>query len=154
MVEARISQLGEPVREIRQREVATNNVDVSDLRLDCVSYTTTVSDERFLQWITSDNRIAGFLRLSLPHMGEADREPRVAMIREVHVYGRVAAIHEGRDGAAQHAGLGRQLVEEACARARAAGYGAIDVISSVGTRNYYRALGFVDAGLYQRRYLA
>lgn len=154
MVEARIAKLGEPVQEIRQREVATNDVDVSDLRMDCVSYSTTVSEERFLQWVTPDNRIAGFLRLSLPHGEATDRGPRVAMIREVHVYGRVAAIHEGRAGAAQHAGLGRRLVEEACDRARAAGYDAIDVISSVGTRNYYRALGFADAGLYQRRELS
>ena len=129
-------------------------MDVSDLRLDCVGYATTVSDERFLQWVTPDGRIAGFLRLSLPCAEATDRGLRVAMIREVHVYGRVAAIHEGRAGAAQHAGLGRQLVEEACDRARAAGYDAIDVISSVGTRNYYRALGFTDAGLYQRRELS
>jgi elongator complex protein 3 len=101
-----------------------------------------------LQWVTSQDRIAGFLRLSLPFDAEE------AMIREVHVYGRVAGIHEPSRGGAQHAGLGRQLVEEACARASAAGYHAINVISSVGTRNYYRSLGFVDGELYQRRSLA
>ena len=104
-----------------------------------------MSDEKFLQWITADNRIAGFLRLSLPH----DRSE--AMIREVHVYGRVAAIHATREGAAQHAGLGRALVEEACRIAHEAGYEAINVISSVGTREYYRSLGFAEAGLYQAR---
>ena len=75
------------------------------------------------------------------------------MIREVHVYGRVAAIHASEQGGAQHLGLGRQLVEEACRLAREAGYPAINVISSVGTRAYYRGLGFEDAGLYQRRTL-
>ena len=77
-----------------------------------------------------------------------------AMIREVHVYGRVAGLGTSERGVAQHAGLGRQLVEEACRQARQEGFGAINVISSVGTRNYYRKLGFVDAGLYQRRELA
>ena len=55
------------------------------------------------------------------------------MIREVHVYGKVAALHRTGEGT-QHLGLGRALVEEACAQAAAAGYTAINVISAVGTR--------------------
>ena len=147
MVERHMAEVGGSVNEIRQREVATSDVQLSDLRMDCVPYATTVSDEKFLQWVTADNRIAGFLRLSLPH----DRSE--AMIREVHVYGRVAAIHATQEGAAQHAGLGRALVEEACRLAREAGYEAINVISSVGTREYYRSLDFVDAELYQVKQL-
>ena len=78
--------------------------------------------------------------------------PNEAMIREVHVYGQVA--HLGRaDSSSQHRGLGRELVEHACGVARAAGYGRVNVISSVGTREYYRRLGFADVGLYQRREL-
>ena len=148
MVEGRIGDRRAEVREIRMREVATDDVSLSDLRLDCVRYRTTVSEEHFLQWVTPEGRIAGFLRLSLPEGRQ------VAMIREVHVYGRVAGLGAGAQGAAQHAGLGRRLVEEACAQARLAGYDAIDVISSVGTRNYYRGLGFADGELYQRRTLA
>ncbi len=148
MVEARITSAGADVREIRMREVATSDVAPSDLRLDCVSYHTTVSDERFLQWVTPEGRIAGFLRLSLPLTGTE------AMIREVHVYGRVAGLGASERGGAQHVGLGRALVEDACCRAREAGFAAINVISAIGTRNYYRGLGFDDAGLYQRRSLA
>ena len=147
MVEARIARLGAPVHEIRMREVATTDVDPAALRLDCVAYRTTVSDERFLQWVTDDGHIAAFLRLSLP------REGTQAMIREVHVYGRVASLGSSERGGAQHAGLGRQLVEEACVQAREAGFSAINVISSVGTRGYYRNLGFGTAGLYQQRSL-
>jgi len=73
------------------------------------------------------------------------------MIREVHVYGRVAGLGSSTDGAAQHVGLGRALVEEACRLAREAGYAQIAVISAVGTRAYYRGLGFYDHGLYQLR---
>lgn len=147
MVEAKVSGLHVPVYEIRQREVSTDNVDPESLRLACTRYMTMVSEERFLQWVTDDHRIAGFLRLSLPR-GRAE-----AMIREVHVYGRVARLHEAEQGGAQHAGLGRQLVEEACRQAGKAGYEAINVISSVGTRDYYRRLGFEDGKLYQRRVL-
>ena len=71
------------------------------------------------------------------------------MIREVHVYGRVAGLGTSEAGAAQHAGLGKALIEEACRQAREAGYGRVAVISAVGTRRYYRSLGFVDEGLYQ-----
>lgn len=147
MVEAHIARAGESVSEIRQREVATADVRLSDLQLDCVTYDTTVSREHFLQWVTEDDKIAGFLRLSLPV------DARDAMIREVHVYGRVAAIHESLAGGTQHLGLGRQLIDRACKMARDAGFNAINVISSVGTREYYRSLGFSDAGLYQKRWL-
>ena len=75
------------------------------------------------------------------------------MIREVHVYGKVAKLHSAGEGA-QHLGLGRQLIEAACDIAREQDYQKINVISSVGTREYYRSLGFIDNGLYQQMSLA
>ena len=205
LVEARLRDSGRTggIQEIRFREIGTGRVDMDSLRLDIVSYQTSNTSERFLQWITPDNRIAGFLRLSLPsaeyirsvecgsECGAADgagrgaahevgrwaahedehgaaREagpgratasarvlpvlPGEAMIREVHIYG--VATHLGEDGSsAQHSGLGRRLIERACDIARDAGYERINVISAVGTRAYYRRLGFVECGLYQQREL-
>ena len=78
--------------------------------------------------------------------------PGEAMIREVHVYGMAARVGE-EGSAAQHHGLGRNLVERACEMAREAGFARINVISAVGTREYYRHLGFYDHGLYQQRRL-
>lgn len=160
MVERHIEQTerGGRVADIRYREINNRATDVADLSIDDVIYETAVSTEHFLQWVTSDNRIAGFLRLSLPKrdavtartdlpIGEGE-----AMIREVHVYGAAAKLHATSKGA-QHLGLGRTLVETACSMAHDAGYDAVNVISSVGTRAYYRALGFADAGLYQKRTL-
>ena len=162
LVERRLQEAGEgaEVQEIRFREVGTRSFDASALSLDIVPYATTNTRERFLQWITPDNRIAGFLRLSLPDLRYVDalsselpvREGE-AMIREVHVYG--VATQLGEDGvSAQHIGLGRRLVERACEIAREEGYTKVNVISAVGTREYYRGLGFHDNGLYQRRGLA
>ena len=74
------------------------------------------------------------------------------MIREVHVYGKVAQLHGGGQNA-QHRGLGKALVERACEIASDAGYQSINVISAVGTRGYYARLGFEQAELYQRRTL-
>lgn len=162
LVERRLQEAGEgaEVQEIRFREVGTRSFDASALSLDIVPYATTNTRERFLQWITPDNRIAGFLRLSLPDLRYVDalsselpvREGE-AMIREVHVYG--VATQLGEDGvSAQHIGLGHRLVERACEIAREEGYTKVNVISAVGTREYYRGLGFHDNGLYQQRGLA
>jgi elongator complex protein 3 len=157
MVEERLSNRRDEVQEIRMREIATGDVTVGDLRLDCVRYRTATAEEHFLQWVTEQGRIAGFCRLSLPTVRKdnpiAPIPPNAAMIREVHVYGRVAGLGTSEQGAAQHAGLGKALVEEACAHARAAGFQQVAVISAVGTRAYYRGLGFGDAGLYQLRIL-
>ena len=74
------------------------------------------------------------------------------MIREVHIYGKVAGLNrpQASEGS-QHLGLGRQLIEAACKIAQEQGYHRINVISSVGTREYYRSLGFTENGLYQQR---
>lgn len=171
MVESRIDSQGLTTGEIRHREVSLDEVDAETLHLDVVSYETTATSEKFLQWVTPEGKIAGFLRLSLPHKGainalrkdyDKDVHERTtlpfplaedeAMIREVHVYGRVAKLStEGTS--AQHRGLGSQLVETACAIARNAGYTHINVISAIGTRGYYRKLQFYDNGLYQQRAL-
>lgn len=170
MVEDAIRNAGEAdrVQEIRFREISTASVDIDALSLETVPYETAVSREFFLQWVTPDGRIAGFCRLSLPKAeavaalaAQAEAEgaglpvqPGQAMIREVHVYGKVASlVHgdttQGSASGAQHMGLGRQLVARACDIARAEGFESINVISAVGTRGYYRSLGFSDAGLYQ-----
>ena len=160
LVELRLRERGAAgVQEIRFREIGTAAADTTSLTLGVVAYDTLTTSERFLQWVTPENRICGFLRLSLPDAGyvadHADELPvdvGEAMIREVHVYG--MATHVGEEGrAAQHRGLGRALVEKACVMAREAGYKRINVISAVGTREYYRALGFADRGLYQQKEL-
>jgi elongator complex protein 3 len=160
MVEGSINECGRSgaVREIRFREINQDEIDLEGLRLDDYIYETSLTTEHFLQWVTSDYRIAGFLRLSLPHwtdIASRDYAPGLptgageAMIREVHVYGHAA--HLGKsDASAQHRGLGRALVNTAEKIAADAGYTKLNVISSVGTREYYRHLGFEDNGLYQR----
>ena len=150
------AQTGRSIQEIRHREISVEGADIEKLALNEVAYPTTVTDERFLQWVTPAGRIAGFLRLSLPHANalaerEADpMQPDEAMIREVHVYGQVAGLHR-TSGGAQHRGLGRSLVQRACDIAKEEGYGAVNVISAIGTRDYYRNLGFADNGLYLQR---
>ena len=77
------------------------------------------------------------------------------MIREVHIYGRAAHI-DGEAQNAQHLGLGKQLIARACEIAASANYREINVISAIGTRAYYRSLGFAasENGLYQTKRIA
>ena len=152
------------VQEIRFREINQQQVRAAELTLQDFAYTTAVSDEHFLQWVTADNKIAGFCRLSLPHWDKLtagacdviDNEllvqPGQAMIRELHVYGQALSL--GSEGmSAQHQGLGQKLLAKASSIATDTGYTSLNVISSIGTRAYYRAQGFTDAGLYQQKAL-
>jgi len=59
------------------------------------------------------------------------------------------------DSSTQHIGFGRQLMNAAEELARRNGYRKIAVISGVGTRNYYRKLGYEldDDGEYMTKEL-
>ena len=159
LVDLELAKRSEPVQEIRSREIAFGAAANDELSLSEIAYETTNTHEVFLQWVAPGNRIAGFLRLSMPnadyidaHVADLPIDAGEAMIREVHVYGRVAGLHQGGQNA-QHRGLGRMLIERACDIARDNGYTAINVISAIGTRGYYRKQGFADNGLYQQRSL-
>ena len=74
-----------------------------------------------------------------------------AMIREVHVYGRAQGLGRGRAGAAQHAGVGRRLLNEAARLSADCGFERQSVIAATGTRGYYAARGFRQGELYMHR---
>jgi elongator complex protein 3 len=116
------------------------------LRLEDMVYPTDFAEERFVSFVTPDDKLAGFVRLSLPNAdspatGLADLDG-AALIREVHVYGQSLAVGVDREGSAQHVGLGTRLLSEAEAIARGRGYRHMAVISAVGTRGYYLERGF------------
>lgn len=158
IVENGISEVAQ-MRDIRAREIKNEVVPADSLELDRVVYETATSWEHFLQYIRpTDRKIAAFVRLSLP---KDDVESPLqelagkAIIREVHVYGQsiVVGIGDAEDGGAQHRGLGRTLVSEACDVARANGFENVAIISAVGTRPYYEKLGFTPGELYQHKAL-
>jgi len=155
VVEDELRRRGLAAPDIRAREIRGRAVAPGTLRLDTLSYDTSVGQEVFLQFITDERRIAAFLRLALPQ-GEPllPQLAGAAMIREVHVYGQSLGLGEEAPGRAQHAGLGTQLIERAADIARGAGYARLAVISAVGTRAYYRQRGFEDVELYQIRPLS
>ncbi len=137
---------------IRCREVRGERVDPDELRLDDLAFQADGAEEHFLSFVTPGDRLAGFLRLSLPGAdspatGLVDLA-KSAIIREVHVYGQSLRVGVGRSGAAQHAGLGTRLMAEAEAIARNHGFRRMAVIAAVGTRQYYLERGFKRGKLY------
>jgi elongator complex protein 3 len=137
---------------IRCREVRGKPVDPESLKLDDRVYPAGAAREHFISYVTADDRLAGFIRLSLPgkdspRTGMSDLD-EAALIREVHVYGQSLPVGAEKEGAAQHAGLGTRLLEEAESVAKANGFKRMAVISAVGTRGYYLERGFERGEFY------
>lgn len=133
VVEAELSKHKIVSADIRGREIKEKHVVMSKLAMKNTIYKTAVSTEYFLEFVTPDNHIAGFLRLSLA---------KRAMIREVHVYGQSIELGKEETGIAQHSGFGKQLIARAEELASKKGYERLYVISAIGTRPYYEKLGY------------
>lgn len=151
-VQEELRRRGTPCQCIRCREVGRQQVNAETLHLDDLVYHAGGAQEHFLSFVTPDDQLAGFLRLSLPGEGAPDTKLAdlrgSALIREVHVFGQSLEVGTEQDGAAQHAGLGTQLLEYAEAIARQDGFKRLAVISAVGTRQYYLGRGFERGELY------
>ena len=138
---------------IRCREVRQSDGYASaELHLDDLTYNVDSAEEHFISFVTPDDKLAGFIRLSLPldgspQTGLADLDG-AALIREVHVYGQSLPVGTESQGATQHAGLGTRLLAEAERIAQERGYKRMAVISAIGTRNYYLERGFKRGELY------
>ncbi|HSQ39715.1 MAG TPA: tRNA uridine(34) 5-carboxymethylaminomethyl modification radical SAM/GNAT enzyme Elp3, partial [Anaerolineales bacterium] len=137
---------------VRCREVKGKSVMTEALELNDLVYQAGAAEEHFISFVTPDDKLAGFVRLSLP--GKDSPETTIsdlhgaALIREVHVYGQSLPVGAEKDGAAQHAGLGTRLLEEAERVAKANGFERMAIISAVGTRGYYLGRGFERGELY------
>jgi elongator complex protein 3 len=150
-IHRQLKRRGKKCSCIRCREVRGTAVETRELALNNLVYRTGGAVEHFISWDTPDDRLAGFLRLSLPgpQSPETGMEDllNTAIIREIHVYGQSLKVGESKDGAAQHAGLGTQLLDQAEKIAKKQGFPRLAVISAVGTRRYY-----LDRGYQRGRY--
>jgi len=145
-VHALMRSRGQSCRCIRCREVRASLVDLDGLETKDFTYPAGTAEEHFLSFVTPEDRLAGFLRLSLP--GPASPPTNLvdlagaALVREVHVYGQSLGLGSEQSGAAQHIGLGTRLLAQAEEEARAAGFARLAVIAAVGTRGYYAGRGY------------
>lgn len=122
----------------------------SDPHLRRVSYRASGGAEHFLSM--EGGGVQGFARVrepGSPHRPEL--RGSCALVRELHVYGRSLPL--GGRGGVQHRGLGARLMAGAEEAARESGAERMLVLSAVGTRAYYRRLGYERRGPYMEKRL-
>ena len=95
----------------------------------------------------NEDKIYSFLRLRINKNNYdncfSDKYFNKAKIRELHVYGRVNDTYSNNNiKSSQHVGFGRKLMNEAENIAKSMNCDGCIVIAGVGTRNYYRKLGY------------
>ncbi len=156
-VHREMTRRGTSCQCIRCREIKNEKLDPSSLRLDDMIYQAGSNEEHFISYDTPNDKLAGFLRLSLasattPLTGLSDLEG-AALIREVHVFGQSLEVGEEHAGAAQHIGLGSRLLLRAEEIALQRGFKRMAVIAAVGTRRYYQKRGFMRGLLYMTKEL-
>lgn len=155
---------------IREREVRNNIVDMNSIEMvirEFDSYTLSsegeedIAKEIFISFEANNREfILGFLRLRLDKnsgLNIFDELKECAMIRELHVYGKMSIVNpvhdninnEQKNDHVQHLGLGTKLMNKAKELSVKNGYKKISVIAGVGVRNYYRNKhGFYDGKYY------
>jgi elongator complex protein 3 len=127
-----------------------------ELVLERINYDASEGSEVFLSYNDSDDLTYGFLRLRKPsqraHRTEITSD--VAIVRELHVFGKAIEIGAHEKNSFQHLGLGKKLmkVAEEIARNEFAAKKLL-VISAVGTREYYQKLGYKIYGPYMAKEL-
>uniref|UniRef100_A0A7S2JZS3 Elongator complex protein 3 n=2 Tax=Leptocylindrus danicus TaxID=163516 RepID=A0A7S2JZS3_9STRA len=159
---ARMRDLDLPCKDIRMREVGMKQIheqvtpeNVELVRRDYVAnggWETFIAYEDIQQDI-----LIGLLRLRkaspVAFRPEITEMPS-SIVRELHVYGTAVAVSSRDPTKFQHQGFGMLLMEEAERIARDEhGSQKLLVISGVGTRHYYRKMGYELDGPYMSKLL-
>ncbi|CAD8142330.1 unnamed protein product [Paramecium octaurelia] len=153
----RMRDLNVACRDVRTREVGIKEVHhkIKPEQVELIRRDYTANDgwETFLSYEDpSQDILIGLLRLRRldkhTFRKELTQEP-TSMVRELHVYGSVVPIHSRDPSKFQHQGYGTLLMEEAEKIARDEhGSTKMAVIAGIGTRHYYRKLGYHTEGVY------
>ncbi|KAL3142875.1 Elongator subunit [Trebouxia sp. C0009 RCD-2024] len=160
---ARMGHLGLQCRDVRTREAGIQDihhkVKPEEIELVRRDYSANGGWETFLAY--EDPRqdiLVGLLRLrkvcGAAKSRQAELQGRCSIVRELHVYGTAVAVSARDATKQQHQGYGTLLMEEAERIARREHRSLrLAVISGVGTRHYYRKLGYHLEGHYMLKEL-
>ncbi len=157
LLKERLQERGRECKCIRCREYghrARDGWEIGEPRLVRLDYEASGGREIFLSCEDEMETLYGLLRLRVqekpvPALG-AELEGNLAIIRELHTFGPEVPLSEQRLEAAQHKGIGRELLREA-ERIAANEFQAkrMLVLSGVGARDYYRnEAGYRSLGEY------
>lgn len=136
---------------VRCREIQDKKITNYELRV--TSYKANEGEELFISVDeTNLDKLIGLCRLRFPSDPENSIFPELegaALIRELHVYGQQESLGEGSvPSKSQHRGFGRMLMNKAEELAKEKGFKKVAVISAIGTREYYKKLGYELEGTY------
>ncbi|KAK5880465.1 hypothetical protein CesoFtcFv8_023489 [Champsocephalus esox] len=153
---ARMKDMGTECRDVRTREVGIQEIHhkVRPYQVELVrrDYVANGGWETFLSYEDPEQDILiGLLRLRRcsPQSFRPELKGGVSIVRELHVYGSVVPVSIRDPSKFQHQGFGMMLMEEAERVSREEhGSSKLAVISGVGTRNYYRKMGYELEGPY------
>jgi len=147
VVKQKMRQQGSQCQCIRCREYGhrfRDGWEIGQPRLIRMDYLASGGREVFLSFEDEGETLFALLRLriqgkSVARLGQKTGR-RLALIRELHVYGPEVSLGQRKPAAAQHKGLGRALLSEAETIAgQEFGVPLIAVLSGVGAREYYRS---------------
>jgi elongator complex protein 3 len=149
---------GKQCRCIRCREIGHKllkglEADSGSIKLDIEKYEVCGGIEHFISFEEPNiDALIGFARLRFPCLPHRPELEDAAVVRELHVYGRMVPIGKNNENW-QHRGYGAELLKAADEIAKDAGYGKLAVMSGIGARKYYKKLGFGHDGPYMSRRL-
>ena len=155
----RAREKGYPCLCIRCREVALREPEEmgkgGPLEYRELRYRASGGEEVFGSYEFESGIISAFVRMRVPSPGAHRPEmQKAAVVRELRVYGRAVRVGHRQNAAWQHRGLGADLMRRMEGVASEE-YDAKELLvtSAVGTRNYYRKLGYERRGPYMGRTL-
>jgi len=157
IVKQRMKDIGIECKCIRCREYghrARSGWEVGEPQLVRMDYEASGGKEILLSFEDEKETLFGLLRLRIQckpiPVLKSKTKGNLAIIRELHIYGPEVPLTEHREEAAQHKGLGKELLREA---ERIAGQEfqaqQMVILSGVGAKEYYRTeFGYSSQGDY------
>ena len=150
-----MQRLGVKCECVRCREIKDSKIEGSELRV--LKYKANNGEEIFITFDEPNlDKLIGLCRLRFPENPNEsifEELKGTAIIRELHVYGRQKSLEEKSTikSDSQHMGFGKQLMKKAEDLSKEAGFKKIAIISAVGTREYYKKLGYKLEGSYMTK---
>ena len=157
MIEKCLTATGKKCSCIRCREAGhlayknkNKNIDLSDAQLHTTKYKASGGTEFFISYENKNQDVLyGYVRMRFPYKPERKEISKdSAIIRELKVVGTITPIGAKENDKIQHKGIGKMLMKEAERIAKEHGKTKMVVISAIGTREYYRKLGYTKEGCY------
>lgn len=153
--------------ELKKRNIVCNCIRCRSIKNNLIESNHVVKIDSFIassgfEYFVSinspdDTKLYGFLRLRIPFKEmctQLDEIQNCALVRELHVYGKVNRVSIVLDESCQHRGFGKLLLKIAEDISKNKhDKNTIAIISGVGVRNYYRKNGYELDKTFMKKFL-